>query len=357
MDLTKEQASYQNRVAAAHNALFHDDPTDVAERLARFMEEANETCQAFGMSREDAHHLVDYTYGRPAGDPSKEIGAAMLTLTSLCVVAGYDLAGCAEADLEKLQRPETIARIRAKRSTRHGRGALPGFDPSPPGKEGGPAGAKPSKYINRANLKAYALISEEDGVVSFKPEGGKTIAYLGRAEFDRRFRPYAALDVTISAETAIAIRDALIANNASEAYHQLYQAVDPAFSRFEPWATSEATIAALQAAIVPRPMAAHDVLAERERQQLIEGWSATHDDQHENRSLLKAAISYAMSAAAAFYSPNVAAPMWWPWELSWWKPKDRRRDLVRAAALIIAEIERLDRVAAKSEIAQGGPNV
>lgn len=121
---------YQDRVYAAHHELFHDDPTDIAERLARFMEEANETCQAFGMSREDAHRLVDYTWDRPAGEPSKEIGAAMLTLTLLCVVAGYDLMQCAEADLEKLQRPETIARIRAKRSTRHGRGPLPGFDPA-----------------------------------------------------------------------------------------------------------------------------------------------------------------------------------------------------------------------------------
>jgi hypothetical protein len=33
----------------------------------------------------------------------------------------------------------------------------------------------------------------------------------------------------------------------------------------------------------------------------------------------------------------------------WWKPKDRRRDLVRAAALIIAEIERLDRDAEARE--------
>ena len=128
---------YQDRVAAAHHALFHDDPTDVAERLARFFEEVNETCQAFGMSREDAHKLVDYTYSRPVGDPAKEIGAAMLTLASLSVVAGLDLSACAEADLEKLQRPETIARIRAKRSTRHGLGPLPGFDPSSPGKDGG----------------------------------------------------------------------------------------------------------------------------------------------------------------------------------------------------------------------------
>jgi len=121
---------YQDRVAEAHHALFHDDPTDIEERRARFAEEVNETLQAFGMSREDMHELVDYTWDRPVGEPSKEIGAAFLTLTSLCVVAGYDLAACGEADLEKLQRPETIARIRAKRATRHGRGPLPGFDPN-----------------------------------------------------------------------------------------------------------------------------------------------------------------------------------------------------------------------------------
>jgi len=121
---------YQDRVAEAHHALFHDDPTDIEERLARFFEEVNETCQALGMSREDAHKLVDYTYDRPAGEVRKEIGAAALTLASLCVVASIDLMECAEADLEKLQRPETIARIRAKRATRHGRGPLPGIDPS-----------------------------------------------------------------------------------------------------------------------------------------------------------------------------------------------------------------------------------
>lgn len=124
------EVGYQDRVAAAHHALFHDDPTDIAERVARFFEEATETCQAFGLDFADAHQLVNYTYDRPVGEPAKEIGAAMLTLTSLCVVAGYNLMECAEADLEKLQRPETIARIRAKRSTRHGRGPLPGIDPA-----------------------------------------------------------------------------------------------------------------------------------------------------------------------------------------------------------------------------------
>lgn len=119
--------SYQQRVKAACAVLFEGDPTDVAERRDRFAEEALETCQAFGMTGEDMHALVDYTFGRPVGEAAKEIGAAMTTLASLCVYAGGDLMACAEADLAKLQQPETIARIRAKRATRHGRGSLPGL--------------------------------------------------------------------------------------------------------------------------------------------------------------------------------------------------------------------------------------
>lgn len=119
--------SFQSRVSDAHHALYHDDPTDVAERRARFLEEAYETVQAFGMTEDEANALAVYSFGRPVGERDKEIGAAMVTLTALCVVAGYDLMTCAEADLEKLVKPETIARIRAKRATRHGRGPLPGL--------------------------------------------------------------------------------------------------------------------------------------------------------------------------------------------------------------------------------------
>ena len=39
-----------------------------------------------------------------------------------------------------------------------------------------------------------------------------------------------------------------------------------------------------------------------------------------------------------------APPPSWPWVRRWWKPTDRRRDLVKAGALILAEIERLDRI-------------
>jgi hypothetical protein len=87
--------------------------------------------------------------------------------------------------------------------------------------------------------------------------------------------------------------------------------------------------------------AATDVLAERERQKSVEGWTENHDDCHHLGEMAGAAAAYARNAGLERIQP----PPYWPWHPRWWKPKDRRRDLVRAGALIIAEIERLDRAA------------
>lgn len=80
-----------------------------------------------------------------------------------------------------------------------------------------------------------------------------------------------------------------------------------------------------------------DIAAERGRQMRVEGWSSSHDDEHDDGSLGTAAACYALGL------PKIAGRVIWPWDFKWWKPKDRRRDLVRAGALIVAEIERLDR--------------
>lgn len=93
-------------------------------------------------------------------------------------------------------------------------------------------------------------------------------------------------------------------------------------------------------------MVASELLAERTRQIEGEGWSLRHDDQHATDELAKAAACYAVGSQVAL------APIgkWlWPWDPQWWKPADRRRDLVRAGALIIAEIERLDRRAQEKD--------
>lgn len=87
--------------------------------------------------------------------------------------------------------------------------------------------------------------------------------------------------------------------------------------------------------------AATDVLAERQRQITAEGWTPEHDDEYQHCEMAVAAACYIM----ADDDPRADVPELWPWPSEWWKPTDVRRDLVKAGALILAEIERLDRAA------------
>ncbi|MGY0711770.1 MazG-like family protein [Azospirillum argentinense] len=84
-----------------------------------------------------------------------------------------------------------------------------------------------------------------------------------------------------------------------------------------------------------------EIGGERRRQIEAEGWTPEHDDQHGDGQMARAAACYAMNAARPKADGGV--PVAWPWADAWWKPKDARRDLVRAGALIVAELERLDR--------------
>lgn len=92
----------------------------------------------------------------------------------------------------------------------------------------------------------------------------------------------------------------------------------------------------------------HDVMQERIRQVTEEGWSAEHDDQHIRGELGAAAACYAVPSRLR----DACVQYFWPitWDRKWWKPAGahddlsaRRRDLVRAGALIIAEIDRITR--------------
>ena len=91
---------------------------------------------------------------------------------------------------------------------------------------------------------------------------------------------------------------------------------------------------------------------ERERQKKVEGWSEEHDDQHIDNELANAAATYAMdnncrkALTEMCAEPLLPAPPTWPFDDKWWKPsKDNRiKELVKAGALIVAEIERLQRL-------------
>ncbi len=91
--------------------------------------------------------------------------------------------------------------------------------------------------------------------------------------------------------------------------------------------------------------AAADVIAERRRQIEAEGWTAEHDSEHGNGQMARAAACYALSGSCEPSDETAAilVDLAWPWAPQWWKPTTERRDLVKAGALILAEIERLDR--------------
>ncbi|BCA04061.1 DUF7220 family protein [Bradyrhizobium diazoefficiens] len=88
------------------------------------------------------------------------------------------------------------------------------------------------------------------------------------------------------------------------------------------------------------------VIAERFRQIEQEGWSTTHDDAHPVGELAAAGSCYAIMPTwrrRADDDFGREPPIVWPWSLEWWKPQGNRRDLVRAAALVVAEGEKFDR--------------
>lgn len=92
----------------------------------------------------------------------------------------------------------------------------------------------------------------------------------------------------------------------------------------------------------PSVRVVEEVLAERQRQVSQEGWKTEHDDKHGEGQLADAAACYAVAPHDIVW-PN-QEPVW-PWSGRYNKTAKHgeRRCLVIAAALLVAEIERLDR--------------
>lgn len=100
--------------------------------------------------------------------------------------------------------------------------------------------------------------------------------------------------------------------------------------------------------------AASDVLAERQRQINVEWYTPGHDSEHGDGSLARAAACYAMGKQTVRAFEGAPDVILWPWENASWKPTTHRRNLIKAGALILAEIERLDRANGITAKAEGG---
>lgn len=112
-----------------------------------------------------------------------------------------------------------------------------------------------------------------------------------------------------------------------------------------------------------------DIITERQRQVEEKGFSPEHDDRHDRSELALAAAAFClakindlrktfsteMGDGQVAVTLQDAAEALWPWNTDEWEPESwsvftassiaaRIRNLVKAAAMIIAEIERLDRI-------------
>lgn len=85
-----------------------------------------------------------------------------------------------------------------------------------------------------------------------------------------------------------------------------------------------------------------EILRERVRQVKKEGWDALHDDDHDIGALAQAAACYATFPKLIFDKRGDDV---WPWNDGYDKRNKhpQRRRLIIAAALLVAEIEKLDR--------------
>lgn len=85
--------------------------------------------------------------------------------------------------------------------------------------------------------------------------------------------------------------------------------------------------------------------AERRRQIEVEGWTPEHDDEHADGEIATAAsLYYRMAQGTGVSLREDGAPLGWPWDAKWWKPKDAERNLIIAGALYQAEQDRLHRM-------------
>lgn len=87
-----------------------------------------------------------------------------------------------------------------------------------------------------------------------------------------------------------------------------------------------------------------DIKQKRKRQVVVHGWSRLHDDTHTGGELAIAAIPYIQAACNdTLKLTDDELQVFWPWEGLFGCVDEKREHLINAAALLVAEIERIDR--------------
>lgn len=169
----KFQAQVQPWLLACFGAAI---ASDKVERNHRFLEESLELVQACGCTKDDAHQLVDYVYGRPLGEPVQEVGGVMLTLAALCLAQALDMDEAAETELARVW--GKVDQIRAKQAAKPLYGPLPlVIDVSKAHQSNGDAVNHPSHYnLHPSGIECIDVVEHMGFNV------GNAVKYLWRAD-------------------------------------------------------------------------------------------------------------------------------------------------------------------------------
>lgn len=110
-------ASFQNRVEPWMLQCFGPEiSADKLERGDRLLEEVLELLQSGDYPQERVAALVEYTWNRPKGEPTQEVGGVMVTLAAYCLALGIDMHDAGEVELARIFQPEIVEKIRAKQA-------------------------------------------------------------------------------------------------------------------------------------------------------------------------------------------------------------------------------------------------
>lgn len=146
--LTAPAQSFQDDVANWMGQCFLPSlSSNMTERGDRLLEEVLELLQAHGYDSARVPTLVNYVFGRPVGEPAQEVGGVMVTLAAYCSVAGLSMQADGQAELDRINQPEVMARIRAKQEAKS---ALHFDTPLPGG-----AGAAAEEWPREGDLVRY----------------------------------------------------------------------------------------------------------------------------------------------------------------------------------------------------------
>lgn len=98
-----DNETYQERVGHWLIACFGEERAkSIRARNHRFLEESLELVQSTGLTREEAHQLVDYVFNREIGEPTQEVGGVMVTLAGVCMANNLDMLNNAETELSRV---------------------------------------------------------------------------------------------------------------------------------------------------------------------------------------------------------------------------------------------------------------